>query len=161
MTRLRERLPRRTWTWQDEDKFRGGGGGAAAVLVRLGLLTRFHLTTLNLANWIVSKTLHLSYRKWLNSMTLGCWSQSWIRNKKKEAILPDALRTEITWLGSLYSQNMWALFLPTDNRFSKKKIWFKKELGNISFLKYMIWLVGFYGISTFVGYLTPNPFLYK
>ena len=21
------------------------------------------------------------------------------------------------------------------------------------------WLVGFYGISTFVGYLTPNPFL--
>ena len=23
------------------------------------------------------------------------------------------------------------------------------------------WLVGFYGISTFVGYLMPNPFLYK
>ena len=23
------------------------------------------------------------------------------------------------------------------------------------------WYVGFYGISTFVGYLTPNPFLYK
>ena len=23
------------------------------------------------------------------------------------------------------------------------------------------WLVGFYGISTFVGYLVPNPFLYK
>ena len=23
------------------------------------------------------------------------------------------------------------------------------------------WLFGFYGISTFVGYLTPNPFLYK
>ena len=23
------------------------------------------------------------------------------------------------------------------------------------------WLVGFYGISTFVGYLTPNPFLCK
>ena len=23
----------------------------------------------------------------------------------------------------------------------------------------MVWLVGFYGISTFVGYLTPNPFL--
>ena len=23
------------------------------------------------------------------------------------------------------------------------------------------WLVGFYGISTFVGYLTPNPFLWK
>ena len=23
------------------------------------------------------------------------------------------------------------------------------------------WLVGFYVISTFVGYLTPNPFLYK
>ena len=23
------------------------------------------------------------------------------------------------------------------------------------------WLVGFYGILTFVGYLMPNPFLYK
>ena len=23
------------------------------------------------------------------------------------------------------------------------------------------WLVGFYGISTSVGYLTPNPFLYN
>ena len=23
------------------------------------------------------------------------------------------------------------------------------------------WLIGFYGISTFVGYLMPNPFLYK
>ena len=23
------------------------------------------------------------------------------------------------------------------------------------------WLVGFYGISTFIGYLIPNPFLYK
>ena len=23
------------------------------------------------------------------------------------------------------------------------------------------WLVGFYGISTFVGYLRPNPFLCK
>ena len=23
------------------------------------------------------------------------------------------------------------------------------------------WLIGFYGISTFVGYLTPNPFLCK
>ena len=23
------------------------------------------------------------------------------------------------------------------------------------------WMFGFYGISTFVGYLTPNPFLYK
>ena len=25
----------------------------------------------------------------------------------------------------------------------------------------LVWLVGFYGISTFVGYLTPNPFLCK
>ena len=31
-------------------------------------------------------------------------------------------------------------------------------------LKLVGWLVGlfgFYGISTFVGYVTPNPFLYK
>ena len=25
----------------------------------------------------------------------------------------------------------------------------------------VIWFVGFYGISTFIGYLMPNPFLYK
>ncbi len=25
----------------------------------------------------------------------------------------------------------------------------------------LVWLVGFYGIPTFVGYLTPNPFLCK
>ena len=35
----------------------------------------------------------------------------------------------------------------------------------IEYLKDMIfligWLFGFYGISTFVGYLLPNPFLYK
>ena len=27
--------------------------------------------------------------------------------------------------------------------------------------EFLSWLVGFYGISAFVGYLTPNPFLYK
>ena len=27
--------------------------------------------------------------------------------------------------------------------------------------KFVGWLFGFYGISTFVGYLTPNPFLCK
>ena len=25
----------------------------------------------------------------------------------------------------------------------------------------LVWFVGFYGISTFVGYLMPNPFLCK
>ena len=25
----------------------------------------------------------------------------------------------------------------------------------------LVWFIGFYGISTFVGYLTPNPFLSK
>ena len=34
-------------------------------------------------------------------------------------------------------------------RESKKK---KKKIG---------WMVGFYGISTFVGYLAQNPFIYK
>ena len=35
-------------------------------------------------------------------------------------------------------------------------------LGNITITYYvMVWFVGFYGISTFVGYLTPNPFLCK
>ena len=26
---------------------------------------------------------------------------------------------------------------------------------------WLVWLFGFYGISSFVGYLMPNPFLYK
>ena len=30
-----------------------------------------------------------------------------------------------------------------------------------SFYRLDAWLLGFYGISTFVGYLRPNPFLYK
>ena len=25
----------------------------------------------------------------------------------------------------------------------------------------LVWFAGFYGISTFLGYLTPNPFLYN
>ena len=37
-----------------------------------------------------------------------------------------------------------------------KKVW--KLIEGTS---YGGWLGGFYGISTFVGYLTPNPFLYK
>ena len=28
-------------------------------------------------------------------------------------------------------------------------------------LDHLVWFVGFYGISNFVGYLTPNPFSYK
>ena len=34
------------------------------------------------------------------------------------------------------------------------------ELPNQDKIRMLGWL-GFYGISTFVGYLTPNPFLYK
>ena len=30
-----------------------------------------------------------------------------------------------------------------------------------SIFQIKVWFVGFYGISTFVGYLTPNPFLCK
>ena len=38
----------------------------------------------------------------------------------------------------------------------------KKEMTNKKKWKNIIgWLFGFDGISTFVGYLTPNPFLYK
>ena len=31
---------------------------------------------------------------------------------------------------------------------------------NSTFFRLVVWLFGFYGISTFVGYLMPNPFLY-
>ena len=38
----------------------------------------------------------------------------------------------------------------------------KMQKHEIVFLtRWLGWFVGFYGISTFVGYLTPNPFLYK
>ena len=30
-----------------------------------------------------------------------------------------------------------------------------------SVIEWLVWFGGFYGISTFVGYLTPNPFLCK
>ena len=38
-----------------------------------------------------------------------------------------------------------------------------KSYGIITLLFGLVvgWLIGFYGISTFVGYLMPNPFLYK
>ena len=31
----------------------------------------------------------------------------------------------------------------------------------MSLVSWFGWFVGFYGMSTFVGHLTPNPFLYK
>ena len=36
-----------------------------------------------------------------------------------------------------------------------------KKNYNVIFIFLVGWLFGFNGISTFVGYLTPNPFLYK
>ena len=41
-------------------------------------------------------------------------------------------------------------------------VYFQSLLSEFDFEDYMNgWLVGFYGISTFVGYLMPNPFLCK
>ncbi len=37
----------------------------------------------------------------------------------------------------------------------------KTEKREVVKKKGLVGLVGFYGISTFVGYLTPNPFLCK
>ena len=34
----------------------------------------------------------------------------------------------------------------------------KDRISSRSIFSCYIWMVGFYGISTFVGYLTPNPF---
>ena len=44
-----------------------------------------------------------------------------------------------------------------------RKLFWKKNKNKQHMNKYgwLVWLFGFYGISTFVGYLTPNPFLYK
>ena len=41
---------------------------------------------------------------------------------------------------------------------TKKQKWKKWII--VNFLR-VSWLFGFYGISTFAGYLMPNPFLYK
>ena len=38
---------------------------------------------------------------------------------------------------------------------------YHKILLNQKFVCLFVCLFGFYGISTFVGYLMPNPFLYK
>ena len=42
----------------------------------------------------------------------------------------------------------------------KKERKCKKKARNI-YIKLVGWFVGFYGISTFLGHLTPNPFLCK
>ena len=36
-----------------------------------------------------------------------------------------------------------------------------ETLKNLWYFDGLVWFVWFYGISTFVGYLTPNPFLCK
>ena len=43
----------------------------------------------------------------------------------------------------------------------KKLIQLQKKNGNINIQRLFVCLFGFYGISTFVGYLMPNPFLFK
>ena len=35
------------------------------------------------------------------------------------------------------------------------------QLTSVSMCMDLVWFLGFYGISTFLGYLTPNPFLCK
>ena len=37
----------------------------------------------------------------------------------------------------------------------------KRESGKSMLADGLVWFIGFYGISAFVGYLTPNPFLCK
>ena len=44
----------------------------------------------------------------------------------------------------------------------KKRLRNRGETNHVQLDTWLVgWLVGFYGISTFVGYLMPNPFLYK
>ena len=47
---------------------------------------------------------------------------------------------------------------PTKNKTNKTK---KKHRYHNFKTKLFGWLFGFYGISTFVGHLTQNPFLYQ
>ena len=48
---------------------------------------------------------------------------------------------------------------PNNNQVAEKNLTLKNF--SPTFLEVLVWFVGFYGISTFVGYLTPNPFLCK
>ena len=51
-----------------------------------------------------------------------------------------------------------------DNFIPKPIIKIRKREKNLIFQQDTVmvgWLVGFYGVSTFEGYLTPNPFLCK
>ena len=52
-------------------------------------------------------------------------------------------------------------FLSNDKLYLHAVIWFQMVDNGLFASEMVGWLVGFYGISIFVGYLTPNPFSYK
>ena len=57
------------------------------------------------------------------------------------------------------STTVWLHYLDFNETSGEKTIWYYSKM----FCAVLVgcWLVGFYGISTFIGYLTPNPFLCK
>ena len=63
-----------------------------------------------------------------------------------------------TWLVYLISERL-SLTYPL--HWNKHILLTKPCLQNSISTRYIRWLFGFHGISTFVGYLIPNPFLYK
>ena len=74
------------------------------------------------------------------------------------------------WTSLLLYRNTWnhiavcRFFVLDRNTWYHKTVRVKKKLlsySNKNSLFWLVWFVWFYGISTFVGYLTPNPFLCK
>ena len=66
-------------------------------------------------------------------------------------------KTLLHILADLNNAEIWMVLIRPP--ISNSTIFYSKPLGIIPIVPITIgWLVGFYGISTFVGYLTPNPF---
>ena len=58
----------------------------------------------------------------------------------------------------LLAHPKWSQYYSFERKEGRKKERKKERLGKDFYVGY---LVGFYGISTFLGYLMPNPSLYK
>ena len=79
------------------------------------------------------------------------------RNQTNNMFVCDILTPHlITWLkaASYFLKNRKDIIKELEKQITYYRSMHSKESG-------LVWFVRFYGISTFVGYLTPNPFLCK
>ena len=86
------------------------------------------------------------------------WVQNTMVNFSKDSILLINFEMSIQGWSSGFGPTTFKLYLLNFKQI-EENILGCQSLQNIIFL--VGWLVGFYGISTFIDYLTPNPFLCK